>query len=128
VRAASFAAGLILAGLAGSAIVLSGDERDRICRPGAAQAGRPAPEAWLRLRQAVFARAGVSFAAHHAEYEVDHIVPRCLDGANTLDNLQLQPWPIARIKDHMEAMVCRSYCDGKLTLEEARNYFRRTSP
>ncbi len=100
-------------------------ERDYICRPGAAQAGRPSPEAWLKLRQEVFLKAGVSFPAHHADYEVDHIVPRCLDGPNTLDNLQLQLWPRARIKDIEEAEVCRTYCAGEITLEEARAKFRR---
>ncbi len=123
-RILSFAAGAI-AIVAASAIVLSGDERDRICRPGAAQAGRPSPEAWLKLRQEIFLKAGVSFPAHHADYEVDHIVPRCLDGPNTLDNLQLQLWRRARVKDIEEAEVCRTYCAGKITIEEARAKFRR---
>ncbi len=125
-RAISFTVGALVVGLAGSAIVLSGDERDRVCRPGAAAAGRPSPDAWLRLRQQVFAKAGVSFPAHHADYQVDHIIPRCLDGPNTMDNLQLQLWDEARVKDVKEAEVCRAYCSGKnKTLEEAQSYFVR---
>jgi hypothetical protein len=127
-RAASFAAGFIAVALLGSAVVLSDDERTRICRPGAAAAGRPSSDAWLKLRQQVFERAGVSFPAHHADFEVYHRIPRCLDGPNTLDNLQLQPWPEARAKDLREAEVCRAYCAGKLTLETARSMFERDKP
>ncbi len=115
IRALSFAAGAV-ALVAASAIVLSGDERDRICRPGAAQAGRPSPEAWLKLRQEVFLKAGVSFPAHHADYEVDHRISVSLGGASTLDNLQIQSWTgpwNARDKDELEfelwLRVCRHH-------------------
>lgn len=104
-----------------------GDERARICRPGAATAGRPSPDAWLKLRQQVFARAGVSFPAHHADCTVDHIVPRCLDGSNTLDNLQLQTRANAVIKDHLEVETCRAYCAGSITIDQARSRFARQS-
>jgi hypothetical protein len=110
----------------GAAVALAPDERDRICRPGAAAAGRPSPDAWLKLRQQVFERAGVSFAAHHGDYVVDHRIPRCLDGPNTLDNLQLQTWPDAQLKDRQEDQACRAYCAGKVTLEQARGFFGKS--
>src|SRR6266550_1528863 len=109
--------GIGLAALGAFAAVSWGDERDRICRPGYAHAQRLGADAWLRLRQQAFARAGVSFPARHADYETDHIVPLCLGGTNDLDNLQLQPWAIARVKDVYEAETCRAYCAGKVTLD-----------
>ena len=51
---------------------------------------------------------------------LDHVVPRCLDGSNDLSNLQLQPWPEAEAKDHREAEICRAYCSGTISLEQAR--------
>ncbi len=114
--------------VAGATMVLSGDDRARICHPGFAAAGRPSPEAWLKLRREVFRRAGVNFAMYHADFETDHIIPRCLDGPNTLDNLQLQLWPRARIKDLEEVETCRAYCAGKLTLPQARGRFKRDAP
>ena len=145
-RATSFAASFALVMVAGASLyVLAGDdvERARICRPGFAEAGRPSRDAWLKLRQQAFERAGVSFVVHHHDYETDHIVPRCLDGPNTLDNLQLQrctKWEKlkngrdgprclegrAYDKDeNLEIPTCRAYCAGKLTLEQARGRFKR---
>jgi hypothetical protein len=134
-RAMAFCLGLSIVAT-GSAVVLSGDERDRICHPGLAASGRPSADAWLKLRQLAFERAGVSFAAHHHDYEVDHIIPRCLDGSNDLGNLQLQRcerWDGPRclageayVKDLKEAAVCRAFCDGNLSLDEARGYFKRS--
>ncbi len=147
-KAISFAVGLSLVGVVGAAVVLSADERDAICKPGFAAGGRPSPNAWLKLRQEAFEAAGVNFAAHHHDYEVDHIIPRCLDGPNTLDNLQLQHctrWEKltdgrdgprcmegpAYDKDvKLEIPICRAYCakGSRMTLEQARSYFKRDAP
>jgi hypothetical protein len=59
---------------------------------------------------------------------LDHVVPRCLDGPNDLSNLQLQPWPEAEEKDHREAETCRAYCNGEISLEQARGSFKREWP
>lgn len=123
-KAAVLAAGLACAAAALGALQISGaDERAEICRPGFAAYQRPSTEAWERLRRAVFAREGVSWS-RRAEFQTDHIVPRCLGGSNDLDNLQLQLWQEAQIKDLREAKACRAYCSGKLELGAARALVR----
>jgi hypothetical protein len=113
------------AGLIGLALVAIGDnDRDRICAPGAAAHGRPSAPEWTRLKRQALTEAGLNWSERN-RYELDHIIPRCLDGANDPANLQLQLWPQARVKDRLEAETCRAYCAGKLTLEEARGRFRR---
>jgi hypothetical protein len=102
-------------------------ERTRICHPGFARAGRPSAAAWTRLKAEAMSRAGLPWSERN-DFEFDHIVPRCLDGSNDLSNLQLQPWPEAEEKDHREAETCRTYCDGEISLEQARSSFHREWP
>lgn len=52
--------------------------------------------------------------------EFDHIIPRQLGGADVVENLQLQPWAIAHMKDVRENAIQNDVCAGKLTLDEAR--------
>jgi hypothetical protein len=52
-------------------------------------------------------------------YERDHVVPLCLGGSDTRDNVRYQPLAIARVKDVDERAACRAYCSGKMSLEEA---------
>jgi hypothetical protein len=123
-RAVSFIAGTALVAVAASA-ALSGEtpseQRDRICKPGFAAAGRPSKAQWEQLRRLVYNQAGIPY--DHTSGEVDHVVPRCLDGPNTLDNLQFQDWNTARIKDKLEIQTCREYCAGYLTLDAAQARF-----
>jgi hypothetical protein len=58
------------------------------------------------------------------DFELDHVVPRCLDGSNDLSNLQLQPWPEAEEKDHREAETCRAYCNGAISLEQVAQFLQ----
>ena len=44
---------------------------------------------------------------------------RCVGGADSLENLQLQPWPEALAKDEDEINLCKAVCAGALTREEA---------
>src|SRR5262245_17697248 len=41
-------------------------------------------------------------------YELDHKIPLCLGGPDSLENLQLQPWPEALAKDEDEIDLCRA--------------------
>jgi hypothetical protein len=64
-------------------------ERTRICHPDFARAGRPSEAEWTRLKAEAMARAGLPWSERN-DFELDHVVPRCLDGANDLSNLQLR--------------------------------------
>ena len=63
------------------------------------------------------------------DYEEDHLVPLCVGGHPT-DHRNLWPQPrrgqwSAKIKDQLEASVCRAVCRGAMTLEEGRAIFLR---
>lgn len=58
--------------------------------------------------------------------ERNHIVPRCLGGPDTLENLEYQPWAEANPDDVRERRMCEAYCRGEITLEAARAQFHRT--
>ena len=55
----------------------------------------------------------------------DHIVPLCLGGADTADNLQYQSTAAARTKDEREWRACENYCAGRVDLKEVRTQFKR---
>jgi hypothetical protein len=58
-------------------------------------------------------------------YERDHIIPLCLGGTDTRDNLQYQPTHEARAKDVRERHACEAYCRGDVSLDAARAQFHR---
>ena len=76
------------------------------------------------MRREVFRRYGVPWAAHR-DYEVDHLVPRELGGADDLSNLWPQNWDDAHRKDHEENRLHQAVCAGTLSLEEAQARMRR---
>jgi hypothetical protein len=59
---------------------------------------------------------------------VHHAEPADTSTANDLSNRQLQPWPEAEEKDHREAETCRAYCNGEISLEQAKASFHREWP
>lgn len=135
-RKTAFGLGLITVGMFAYG-VLGQDERDRICTPGFSASIRPSVEITERIKRQMLIDADLctmpplpdltwEWHCPVAHYEFDHIVPLCLDGA-PLDpaNLQLERWPAARKKDHIEAATCRAYCAGKIELPEARARFHR---
>lgn len=77
----------------------------------------------IAMKQQVFRAAGVPWANRGA-YEVDHRVPRELAGADVVANLQLQRWPIARLKDADENRLHRAVCAGTLSLLDAQQQMR----
>jgi hypothetical protein len=60
--------------------------------------------------------------------ERDHIIPRCLGGPDTRDNIQYQPWPEAHQKDARERQACEAFCRGDITPDQARSQFHREWP
>lgn len=121
----SFAAVVVFSLVGLASLAVPGDERDRICRPGFSASIRPSVEATAAIKRSMLRAAGISLSRLH-DYELDAIVPLCLDGSPLdLNNLQLQLWPVARVKDQREAAACRAYCDGETTLEQARGMFTR---
>ena len=63
----------------------------------------------------------------HSKYEFDHLIPRCLGGADDEKNLFPEilsgPWN-AHIKDKVEVRACSMVCNGKLDLKETQNAFQ----
>ena len=65
-------------------------------------------------------------AGAHPQYEVDHLVPLCLGGADSDANLWPEPrrsiesiWNAER-KDELEARMCSLVCSGQLDVVEAQ--------
>lgn len=56
------------------------------------------------------------------DYELDYLVPLSLGGHPTsANNLWLQPWGEAAMKDREEARLHREVCAGRMTLEQAQH-------
>jgi hypothetical protein len=87
--------------------------------------GRDARKVTLAMRRTVFARQGIAWANRQA-YEVDHLIPRSLGGADALENLWAQPGPgwvrgtAAYYKDRLEVRLERLVCAGRVNLDDAR--------
>ncbi len=94
--------------------------RNDVCVPGYAHKVRDVP--WDEKRE-VFRRYGVPLAEHR-EYEVDHLIPLCLGGSNSIRNLwpqsrTTQPWNAYR-KDKLEYHLWKLVCDGQADLADAQ--------
>ncbi len=75
------------------------------------------------MRRHVFAAYGIPWE-RRADYELDHLVPRSLAGADDILNLFPQPWPSARKKDRLEVALGKRVCAGTMTLPQAQRAFR----
>jgi len=78
----------------------------------------------LAMKREVFRRYGVDYAKH-ALYEVDHLIPRELGGADDVRNLWPQILdPDARVKDREENRLHRAVCAGTIDLTTAQQQMR----
>jgi hypothetical protein len=75
------------------------------------------------MRHSVFAAYRVPYEKH-ALYELDHLIPRELGGADDVANLWPQPWPDAHKKDRLENALHRLVCTGALPLADAQAQIR----
>jgi hypothetical protein len=71
---------------------------------------------------------GIDFDTEKSLYEYDHLIPRCLGGADTVKNL----FPLPRTgawnaydKNRLERQACIMVCKGKLELERTQNLFAK---
>ena len=119
-RTTSFGVGLLLVTVASYAVL--GGEDGSLCVGG--HPVKRSPDCESADVPGCISYGGLS---KRPGYERDHIVPLCLGGPDTADNVQYMPWPRARQKDEIERHVCKSYCNGRWTdggLEGARAFFR----
>lgn len=70
------------------------------------------------VRQRVFASYGIPRERWHL-YELDHLIPLCLGGANDARNLWPELWPHAKRKDVMEWRLCRMLRTGLVSQDVA---------
>lgn len=94
--------------------------------------GRDRRHVTAAMRREAFARYGLRGPTdtacrkdrHGRRFELDHLIPRQLGGADHVDNLFPQcyagkPWN-AVLKDRLENRLHKDVCNGTITLEEAQ--------
>jgi hypothetical protein len=82
-----------------------------------------ARSAYFEQARQVFQQYGIDYAQHQ-NFELDHLVPRCLGGADAIANLWPEPLTEAVVKDIAEARICRAVCtDHTMTLEAGQRFF-----
>jgi hypothetical protein len=90
----------------------------RICAPGYARSVRRTARA---LKLAIYAEYRI--APRAGDYEIDHLIPLELGGADVAENLWPQSYDApgnAGAKDRLENFLHREVCAGKLPLREAQ--------
>lgn len=75
------------------------------------------------MKKHVFEAYGIPWE-QHAKFEVDHLVPRELGGADDERNLWPQPWVgewNAHLKDRLENQLHKQVCSGRMPLVDAQH-------
>jgi len=89
-----------------------------ICQPGYTAKVRPP----RTVTDAVKRRLINGHSGSPQDYELDHLIPLGLGGHPTSpNNLWLQNWSEAAIKDRDELRLHRKVCSGRMTLEQAQH-------
>jgi hypothetical protein len=84
------------------------------------QTGRAA---YFDQARQTFERYGIAYDRHR-DFELDHLIPRCLGGADSVSNLWPEPLAEATVKDAAEARICRAVCtDHTMSLEAGQRFF-----
>lgn len=82
--------------------------------------GKDVRHVTLSMKKQVFAAYGIPWG-QHSLYEVDHLIPRELGGADDVRNLWPELWPDAHTKDHEENRLHRAVCAGTISLKSAQD-------
>lgn len=93
---------------------------ERICVRGYTQTVRSVS---TNLRKEVFAEYGISYPQPTGAYEVDHLIPLALGGANDIANLfpeAAEPTPGFHEKDVVEVYLQQEVCSGRVALPAAQ--------
>jgi hypothetical protein len=91
---------------------------DTICQRGYTAQVRPPRPVTDAIKHEL--AEGLPDAPH--DYELDHLIPLGLGGHPTSpNNLWLQAWSEAAVKDREELRLHREVCAGRMTLEEAQH-------
>jgi hypothetical protein len=89
-----------------------------ICERGYTAKVRPP----RKITDAIKRRLANGLAGSPQDYELDHLIPLGLGGHPTpSNNLWLQNWPEAAIKDRDELGLHRAVCAGRMTLKQAQH-------
>jgi hypothetical protein len=92
--------------------------RDTICQRGYSAKVRPPRQFTDRIKR----RLVNALPGSPQDYELDHLIPLGLGGHPTSpNNLWLQSWPEAAIKDRDELRLHREVCASRMTLEQAQH-------
>lgn len=89
--------------------------KERVCSPRYATNVRHVTR---EMKRAVFKRYHVKYFPH--AYQIDHLVPLCLGGRNSLENLWPEPIERALESDKVERRACHDVCAGRITLDQGR--------
>jgi hypothetical protein len=98
---------------------------DTICQRGYTAKVRPS----RKVTDAIKRRLAEGLPDSPQDYELDRLIPLGLGGHPTSpENLWLQGWPEAAIKDRDELRLPRELCAGRVTLEQERPAGKRKRP
>ena len=92
-----------------------------ICISGYSKKVRAVPRS---LRNEAYRLYGIT-SPNPGDYQLDHLIPLCLGGSNSIRNLWPQsyrtsPWN-AHVKDVLERRLCNLVCAGKVDLKTAQH-------
>lgn len=64
-------------------------------------------------------------ASHRSSYKIDHFIPLCAGGANTIENLRPQHKTVYELTDSLEKLACDKLKTGKITQRQIVGMIKR---
>lgn len=92
--------------------------KDVVCKRGFST--KPYRAVSVDEKREVYRRYGLSYPQPSGAYEVDHLIPLEIGGANDLTNLWPEPAPSFHTKDSLENVLHKDVCLGQLDLADAQ--------